>query len=277
MIRIVFIWFFSFVCLAQAAPLKKENEKRFQISGGFHIVNFDYKEELPPPFRSQEKATFVVPSFEGLWFFRNLNQSFLKTEFDYSGTVTSDFEGTNKRGVAVEHENGHLFWRLETDFYFRTPLGVYLYAGAGFRYWNRFLSGGSGYTEIYSWTYFPVGLMYEYPFSEAVTAGVDFSYRLMSSGKIEVIFSETTTNGDDTTLSLGNRPGYKLQFPVKWKLPLATTGHQYLLKFIPSYEYSEIGQSDAKFNSTPSINSEIYEPASRTHQYGLLLLFGIEI
>ncbi|MEZ0391548.1 MAG: hypothetical protein ACAH59_04990 [Pseudobdellovibrionaceae bacterium] len=244
---------------------------RFELIGGLNVTSFDYKEDVPYPLKSEEKGTFVIPSLRGRIFIPQLNESFFNAEAEYSGQVQSNYDGTTLQGVPVTHTNDHIFYRIETDFYFRVQEFLYLYAGIGYRYWDRFLSGGTGFREIYTWTYFPLGFLIEVPVSDALDIGFDFSSRLMSNGKIEVIFSETVTDGDDTTLDLGNKPGFKLQVP--FRLQRKDSAYRFLIS--PWYEYSQIGESSFEFNSTPGVQTDIREPDSTTQQYGLLLGVGL--
>jgi hypothetical protein len=84
----------------------------------------------------------------------------------------------------------------------------------------------------------------------------------MFAGQIVIIFSETVVNGDDNSLALGNRSGYKLQSPFEVSLR-----PQLNLLISPWYEYSEIGESNFEFNQT--VGQFIQEPSSKTIQMGI--------
>jgi hypothetical protein len=239
-----------------------ERKPRFELSAGINVTSFDYKEELDAPLKSTEKGTFFIPFVQGKLFFHNLNESYLKFFGEYSGNVVSTYDGSTELGVPVKGTNDHAFFEFETDFYWAVIDNLYLYSGVGFRYWNRFLNGGSGYREIYTWGYLPVGIRLDLPISETFLLGIDVSARMMFGGKIQVIFSETVTNGDDTELTLGNKAGYKIQIPMKYQPSQSNFNYQ----LTPWYEASQIGASDVRYNATKA--SLIQEPASKTVQFG---------
>jgi hypothetical protein len=231
---------------------------------GVNAYSFDYQEDLPSPKKSTEKATVFMAFFDGKIFVPSLGgQSFLKFESEISPSTASQFDGTTQTGVPVQDTNYLTFLRLEGDVYWEAAANTFLYSGLGIRYWNRFLSGGTGYREIYTWGYVPVGVYVQIPLNPDLTLGFDASYGFMFNGEIKVIFSETVSGGDDTVLKLGNRGGYKFQVPVKYQFSKSQFG----IWINPWYEYSEIGSSDIQSNQT--MGGLIQEPASRTIQYGV--------
>lgn len=241
-------------------------QTHYELAFGLNVTRFDYKEELNPPLKSAEKGIFFIPFVKGKAFLPQLNSSFLNAELERSTTVESEYDGSTLTGVPVKEKNFHVFTRAEIDFYAQLASGFYLYLGYGYRSWDRFLSGGSGYREFYQWNYMPVGVLVEFPLGPVVEAGVDVAYLPMSNGKIDIIFSETVVNGDDTELTLGNKPGWRVRVPLKIK-----RDEKYSLQVTPWYEFSEIGASEWEFNSTPGLNTIIQEPASKTQQYGAYL------
>jgi hypothetical protein len=253
-------------CVISTSALANE----MMATAGVNYKSFDYKEELRAPYKSTEKANFLAPFVNLKIPIPNLGETYVQLSAEFSGNVNSQFDGTTQSGVPVKDTNvlsftdfdGLLFWNVAPE--------LYVQAGLGHHMWNRFLSGGSGYREIYSWYYLPLGILYQHKVNEQLRIGADITYRLMYQGEIKVIFSETVATGDDTTLTLGNRPGYRFQFPVEYSF----AGSQLGLLVAPWYEASEIGESDYKYNSTPTSSGTlgyIQEPASKTQQYGFVL------
>lgn len=145
-----------------------------------------------------------------------------------------------------------------------------VFAGTGLRVWDRFLSYGTGYREIYRWSTLPIGARgwFARPDGLKWLFGWEVAIRPMLWGTLDVKFSETFPNGADSGLALGNRTGFRLAVPVEssWDL-----GWELRPKFELWYDQSEIGESNLVFNSTPAINGMIREPSSITRQIGLLL------
>lgn len=265
MIQFLFILFISLLASTGFSQESKANSL-YEGIFGLNVTSFDYKEELVAPLKSTEKGTFFIPYVQGKVFFPRLQKSYFNGEFEFSGRVESDFDGSTQLGTPIQGKNNHVLFRLEADFYWNLTENFFVYSGYGYRYWDRFLSGGTGYREIYTWGYIPLGALIEFPLSEQVQIGVDFAYLIMRNGKLKVIFSETVINGDDTELTLGNKPGYRLRLPIDF---LQASKGPYSFQVTPWYELSEIGESDEKYNSTMA--GQIKEPASKTIQYGLIL------
>ncbi len=241
-----------------------------QVAAGVNYHSFDYREELRAPFKSTEKANFFSPFVKLKVPLPNLGASFLSFSGELSGNVNSQFDGTTQTGVAVTDTNVLSFSEVEGSFFWNFAPELFFQAGLGYHYWNRFLSGGSGYREIYTWYYLPLGILYQHKVSDQVRIGVDVTYRLMFQGEIKVIFSETVSTGEDSTMTLGSRPGYKIQFPIEYSFAGSSLGYV----FTPWYEAFEIGESDYKYNSTPTssgVLGYIQEPSSKTQQYGLTM------
>jgi hypothetical protein len=240
------------------------------VSAGVNYKSFDYKEELRSPFKSTEKANFFAPFVNLKIPVPNLGESYVQLSGEFSGNVNSHFDGTTQSGIPVTDTNVLSFTDFDSLFFWNIAPELFVQLGLGHHMWNRFLSGGSGYREIYTWYYLPIGIFYQHRVNEQLRIGADITYRLMYQGEIKVIFSETVSTGDDTTLTLGNRPGYRFMFPVEYSF----AGSQFGALVAPWYEASEIGESDYKYNSTPTSSGTlgyIQEPASKTQQYGIVL------
>lgn len=236
---------------------------------GVNVYSFDYKESLSEPLKSTEKATVTTLTLGEKVPITGWGRSYLNLEAEASPSTKSHFDGTTQSGTPVTDTDELSFFRGEADLSIQAADNFFFYTGVGWRYWNRFLNGGSGYREIYTWGYWPVGFRWELPSPSAqLTWALDASYRMMWGGQIKVIFSETVINGDDTTLTLGNRPGYKLQMPFRFAL----SSNRIAVLVSPWWESSEIGESDVKYNATMA--SYIQEPSSRTTQMGVASAFA---
>lgn len=264
---------------ALAAPAKSATA--VEIFGGLSLTDFDYREEMTPPDRSHENGAFTVfagglkissllMAGFGSFFMGNIEYA-SQVSTKYEGTVLSSSSGGPAAGSPAEATDYHNFLRLETHYYFGMHPNFMVHAGYGYRSWKRNLAYGSGYLETYTWTYLPLGIYIRNEISN-FQYGVDLTYLVMLEGKIDIVFSENIVGGDDTTLTLGNRNGYRLAVPMSY-----TLDPQFTLQLKPWYEQTEIGKSDAKLNRTPSINGYIHEPASVTKQMGVYLGLSIRL
>lgn len=241
-----------------------------EIGVGLNYLKFDYKEDLTPPAKSTESG--VVPLlFVGVKIpAPGLSpNSFIELEGESAVDVTTSYEGTtlttNAPAYATDTQS---FLRVEGTLNFAVLENLYLKAGYGYRYWKRYLTFGSGYKEVYTWSTIPIGALYYTKLGSSFAVGFEALYKVMLAGKIQVIFSETVVGGDDTNLDLGNRPGFRLSVPIDYfvnpRLRLQVKGW---------YEHSEIGQSNSKYNNTSTgtgVLGYIMEPASKTEQVGVI-------
>jgi hypothetical protein len=239
---------------------------------GLDYHNFDYVEDIVPPGKSSESgwvpllAGFLkVPLVASMGkdsYFKISGSAMIEADTHYSGTTLN---GNNP----VETTDKGTFYDLDSSIYLSPMSALYFHAGVGYHYWKRTLTSGSGYKEVYTWYTIPLGIMYFDKVASNFSMGVDFTYKLMMNGKIQVIFSESISTGDDSTLDLGNLPGYRIEFPMETAI-----SNRVRLRGVPYYEHSEIGESNIKFNNTPVSGGgslgNIQEPNSKTNQYGLV-------
>ena len=264
------LWKYVLPVAVSAAVFASPAFAQTTLVAGINYRNFDYREDLRAPLKSTEKADVFAPFVKVQLPVTSLQQSFVQLYGEMSGNVNSHFDGTTQLGTPVTDTNTLAFADFDALFFWNLAPEFFVQAGAGYHYWNRFLSGGAGYREIYSWFYAPIGVLYQRHVSNNLSVGVDLTYRLMFQGQIKVIFSETVTSGNDSNLTLGDRPGYRLAIPLEYSFDNSKLG----LQLSPWYEYSEIGASEYTYNSTPTTTGPlgyIQEPSSKTQQMGLML------
>lgn len=255
--------FFGTSVSAAAAPVGRA------AFAGFDIRHFDYVEDISEGGESRETGVlpFLVlgvrlPLTDVILFEPSWRATF-NAPTKFSGTDIGATESVEATDIHTVHELGvRGMFLATTEWSF--------YAGVEYRQWDRFLSYGSGYREIYRWWAIPAGARW----SPAAAAGwaFDASVRWMARGTIDVIFTETVTNGEDTTLTPGNRPAFRLSALRTF----VGAGRAWTLE--PWLERSGFGRSDTKFNSTPTTNGilgDIAEPASATTRLGLSLSVDI--
>lgn len=240
---------------------------------GTRLTNFTYAEEISAPGKSTEAANFASLLLDTKLYAAD-QLSHLNLRFEFANAVISRYSGSDLiTGAPATANNPLAFANYEATANIALSEHLFFYLGYGYRKWNRFLSGAPGYREIYSWYYTPVGARVWFVKGVSVDYGFDFSLRPTSRGVINVITSQTYTNGQDSQMNLGNKMGYKVAFPVHW--------HSSGWAFDTSawYEHSEIGQSNITSNTTlsPSAGTGIVEPNSKTDQVGLELLFSFSL
>ncbi len=251
----------------EISPTQSTRQPVLKLSLGLDGSNFYYKEDLDPPGKSMERAQVLSP-----WLRLDMPgpqqfNSYFSLEAKVSTNVKTDYDGsTLSSGTPVQGKNPAVFSHAEAAWHFHLGESkAELSAGLGYHYWNRFLAGGTGYREIYTLLYFPLGAAYNIQFSPQWNAQLEATYQVMFLGQLQVITSETVTGGQDTTLDLGNRPGYclraKLQFEFSPQISISAQ---------PWYEVYQIGESNTALNST--FGFTIREPPSQTVQSGLTLV-----
>ena len=89
----------------------------------------------------------------------------------------------------------------------------------------------------------------------------------MFDADIKINLSDINSNYNDPKADLGNRTAWKFEVPFFYQFDI-----HWSLVFNPWYEYSSIGKSDTFTITNAGKNyMQVYQPASRIHQYGLNL------
>lgn len=248
------------------------NAQVFDFGVGTRVTRFEYAEELSPPQKSTENATFPSLMFLGKY---NPTPFFHVTGiYETAPHLSSRYVGSDlNTGAPVVATNTLSFTTTEFALHYDISPDWSVYAGYGWKTWSRFLAGFPGYRELYRWNYAPVGAQYWVMRTGQVDVGLDFSLRPTSHASIKVITSENYPHGQDTLMALGSRTGYRMAVPMLWNL-----GHV-IVSATPYFELSQLGASRVATNSTlaPGPGSGIMEPNSHTHQYGaeVLLIFSV--
>ncbi len=237
---------------------------RFEIALSYS--QYDYKEDFQPPLKSTEMGwipqvrlgySYVA---DDRFYFRAFGETSV-------GDDDTDYDGSTMGGVPLKDTTHNDFARLEMDFGYTfkgsLPFSITPYTGLGYRYWKRDI----GYNETYSWWYFPVGVKFLYPVNQKFSVGLNASMNIMFEGEMTISYKNDLLA--DTTVKLGNKPGYLLEIPVSWR-PYVN----WAFTVTPWYEYSEIGESPwepLNYTDGAYTGFVVREPSSRTHQVGIRL------
>ena len=253
---------------AQVKPTPSPSSKPKYLEASFTPYHIAYREDVTPPLKSTEGGW--LPGFGLAYGYKGknfgpyarlaLDLTVAKTNYDGSDQLGNPLLGTT-RNVFVRGE-GNLGLTL-----FSSPnpsRDFTAYTGLGYRFWKRGLGGDtSGYREHYSWKYVPVGIRVGYRVNEKWSGAVDASARIMFGGSIMVYLSDLDPGYNDPRMSLGSRPGWRVEAPVYYRY----------WSFTPWFEYSAIGRSNSEevtyYGRPLNPRIAVYEPSSTTYQIGL--------
>lgn len=276
------LWYLSLLWLFVAiTPVYSAEERRHAegdtseartrvcfLEFGLMYYNFDYEEELDPPFKSTEEG-WLPGLYLGLGHSMK-DAVYTKLFIEYSEEET-DYDGTTRNGIPVKDETDNDFFRFEIDlgYTFSIDKGFSLtpYTGYGYRSWDRGLGGSVPYDEKYRWSYIPLGIKANLEITDRWSIGANAAARIMFGGTMKVYGSQMHPGFNNPTVDLGDKVGWFAEVPIRYKF-----AERWSVVGTPWYEYSEIGKSNEEILTlygTPF--AIIYEPASETYQYGIKL------
>jgi hypothetical protein len=238
---------------------------------GLMYQKFDYKEDVPAPYKSTENGW--LPGFYLGWNYNKKSGAFSKVFLEFSfGDV--EYDGTTQAGTPVKFsEDNYQFlfrgeWNIGYKIAITKDISIKPYAGYGYRYWSRgqekITATYTSYNEKYYWHYIPVGIGADFNIGERLVIEPNVGLRIMFYGKMIAYLSELNSANDDPEFKLGNRTGWYAEIPFRYKF-----SQFWSVVIKPWYEYSEIGKSDYVEYTYNGSRHIAYEPASRTHQYGM--------
>lgn len=236
------------------------------VGFGLNYHHFDYKESVAAPGKSTENGSYLAGLIEFIAIPKTLNGFYFNLNLELSPEVELNYDGTSQ-GPAytpIKSSNKHVFVASEALLHYMVNDYLVLDGGVSYRFWQRKLLGGTPFKEIYTMYYWLLG--FTVPILDDANMRLAFSARLkqMMAGSIQVIFSETVIDGEDTTLTLGSKSGYHIELPFEFQL-----NQKSFVKISPWFEQTGIGKSESAYNSTMS--GYIYEPESTTQEYGATL------
>ncbi|PKL40416.1 MAG: hypothetical protein CVV44_02100 [Spirochaetae bacterium HGW-Spirochaetae-1] len=262
------------VLLIPCTAFSETDEKYHSLSFGVNVYYYDYHEKLPEPAKSNEIGW--LPGFlidynyrdNNLYIRAALDFTYAKTVYDgsYMDIATGDiFPYTGKTLNLLLNTEGMIGYIFKGP---DTKSAIIPYGGFGYHLWVRALQGEGGYSEYYSWNYFQLGLLIEVSPVSPWTVGINAAFKMMFNGRIRVNLSDMSDGYNNPESDLGSKPGCRIALPVTYAFT-----DTWRVSFSPWYEYSAIGRGDIfEIYYNGSLDSYGYEPASRTHQYGLLIM-----
>lgn len=224
--------------------------------------NFDYNEIVPSPLKSSESGDLQGYHLD----FRSNNHDsnmIWDIRLDQTNQKTV-YDGTTQVGVPLVGVTSNKMTTFETKIGKNISKDTQIYTGLGEKNWDRKLEAGEAQMlEQYSWGYIPLGVKKDFKINDKVTASLDLSANVMIGGNIKV-HGDGDANSDYVQMKLGKRMGYKIEAPVSYKLD-----QKWSAIITPYYEKSAIGKSNLGYISDGTDTFAIYEPSSKTNQYGV--------
>ena len=270
MYSILLLAFFAAIeaLAAQEPSVAPTDFSLWKVKAEAGILYRDYSEKLVTPgIKSNEKGWIPGINFVGEFELgAEAHREWLQGAYDFF-YGTTNYDGTTQQGAQLPlMKTYNTIWDAEASYHrniLKNLPQLSAYVGIGYHSWVRRVGSRDASSEDYSWFYTPIGMQWQFHFSEALSAILDFSIRPMIYGKIRVY----PNGGQKVDLELGRLPTYRAEFPLEYKLNAQTS-----LCFDPWFEYNQIGQSRSHFRKISSTETEIfYEPASRAYQEGILI------
>jgi hypothetical protein len=251
-----------------ATPVTVQSWNAPQLEIGAGTYSFNYKEDVPPPFKSTESGMMKMLGVSGSF---PLNDVLVMQLLAEGSTTTTLYDGTYQNGSPIQSDtHNHV---VRTQIALRRLLAqtssgdLQGYAGLGFRLWKRDIQGAGGYLEDYHMYTLPIGVQYRHFFTDHFSVGPDLSARLLW-GSVTAYLSKFPGMGD-TNLPLGEAIGFRVAVPVTfWSL----FADNLSLVVTPYYELIRIGTGESvALNNSGGRGTRSFarEPASDTHQFGI--------
>jgi len=253
---------------ASATSARIYDPRYSSLEFGIMYYYYDYKEvNEPPPFKSTESGW--LPGIYLGYEYKKPSDVYTKIYGHIAGgDLNYDGSASTPSGVTFpfSYDSSHFFFKFEGDIGYTVPISDKLllipYTGYGYRYWRRGetenIRGVWTYKEIYTWNYIPVGVKLDYALDKRWSIGGNAAVHFMFGGRMTAYFSEISSSLSDYEFDLGNKPGYYIEAPVRYRFD-----NSWSFNFTPWYQYSEIGKSN--------YIGTYHEPDSETHQYGFNL------
>jgi hypothetical protein len=226
----------------------------------FSVQDFDYTET----FDDGSTADYETGLIPGINLGLSLSQDRLFAE-----TVVSAWSGNVGYHGPADTVTGEdlLDWSLlaGAEVYRHTATAVDVYAGAGYRYWERDIQSTatlSGLFETYDWWYGLLGLRLQHDIRDSVRLGADIRLLRPVEPEIEVEF---TSGFDDKNLDLGEETGIRVALTLENRLD-----ERFRFFISPWFEYWELGRSRTEHLLQDGIIvGTVFEPESETRNFGV--------
>ena len=240
----------------------QSKKEQFRLGLGISVMNLDYKETLPPPYKSTESgflpgiSGFLRRDFTGGWAIEGRGSFHFGDE---------DYDGTTMEGVPLASKTNSKFFELAGfgahKFSLDAAADFEIRAGLALKFWRRALD--EEYVEDYTRIAIPIESQFSFLVGEKNTLKIYAAADIMIGGRMDLdIYGATTdvTLGDE----VGIRIGGAFEAPLTNKLSLIFNSY---------YEHFSFGESNSSVLYFQGTYQSIYEPASKTNNF----FFGVGV
>ena len=248
-------------------------EEGTEIEIGASVLNFGYK-EFSDSGKLLDREDANIPGTV-------LRFSYSRKPFLFAGEVSyygGDivYDGQTNTGIPITTRTGEKIvdMAVRAEYWQATPEGFNyaLYAGAGYRRWERDIrptrtAAGvpvSGLFEIYEWWFGLLGA--KLTLSESPQARWLLDARVVRPVNPSITV-EANSLYDKVRLDLGERWGWRLALP--WRYSMSQAAGLTVEPFVESFEIGRSATVPATKNGTPV--GTVTEPRSETRNYGLAI------
>jgi len=261
--------------LVLLAPVgsKAQPQEGSEIEIGASVLNFGYK-EFNDSGKLLDREDGNIPGFA-------LRLSHVRKQLLFAGDVSYHggdvvYDGQTNTGIPITTRTGEKIvdMAVRTEYWQATPGGFNyaLYAGAGYRRWERDIrptrtAAGAPVGElfeIYEWWFGLLGA--KLTLSESPRARW-----LLDARVVRPMNPSTTVEAnslyDKVRLDLGERWGWRLALP--WRYGMSQAAGLTVEPFVESFEIGRSATVTAIKNGTPV--GTVTEPRSETRNYGLAI------
>jgi len=261
--------------LVLLAPVgsKAQPQEGSEIEIGASVLNFGYK-EFSDSGKLLDREDANIPG-------AMLRLSHSRKPFLFAGEVSyygGDvvYDGQTNTGIPITTRTGEkiIDMAVRAEYWQATPGGFNyaLYAGAGYRRWERDIrptrtAAGTPVGElfeIYEWWFGLLGAKLTLSESPQVRWSLDARVVRPVNPSITV---EANSLYDKVRLDLGERWGWRLALP--WHFSMSQTAGLSVEPFVESFEIGRSATVTATKNGTPV--GTVTEPRSETRNYGLAI------
>ena len=253
--------------LAQQAP----GENTFQAYLGATLIHYDF-EEFDDNDAALVREKGALPGLRsGLA--KSFNDWFIQGDLQYfKGDIRYDGQTQAGTPITTRTDEQILDISLLSGYQFTSLWNIdpTLYAGFGYRYWERDIRStatAAGLSETYTWWYGIVGLEGNLYRGAKTHFKIDLRITRTVNPEIEVDFNNIF---DDARLELGER------FGLRFSMPFHVSAFENTdFSLTPFFEYWELGRSSTEeLLRQGKVIGTIFEPRSETRILGIAIVLN---
>ena len=217
-------------------------------------LKFNYKEYKTGSILDSENSSFTDLRGINIKYTKKIKKFIFNSNIEYNEGITN-YTGSSWDGNSLFFTNKDVYiYNLNLIIKYNVfSSNFFILGGLGYRYWNRGISDYEGdYNEEYKWEYYLIGSDINKNINK-FNIGFKCYYQKAINPNMIAYFN------NKVTYNLGNTFGYRISFPIKYKL-----NNKYGIIFRYIYDYWKINKSDIVIINLGGREYETYEPNSKT-------------